>query len=127
MVYAGTNNSELIIFHAAGDSDNMHFIELNKPINGMTFSVGCCCDREWGYQFRMESNSDYERIKFIIMDSIFNCDDVDELLNMLSSTFEDGFSDIIIKDECDGNCNCCENNEDNKYFVNENKNNNYLN
>lgn len=125
MVYNGTNNSELIIFHEAGDSDDKHFIELNKPIDGPTFSVSCCCDRDWHYEFYLRSNSDYERIKFLIMDTMWRSETVEELLDTLSEIFEDGFSSILIKDkcDCDGNCDCRENN---KHFVN-NETNKYLN
>lgn len=126
MVYYGTNNSELIIFHEPGDSGNKHFIELNKPIDGPTFSVRCCCDHDWHYEFYLRSNSDYERVKFNIMESVFECETIKDLLDDLSEIFKNGFDDILIEEdddwECDGNCDCCEdnvtymNNETNKYL-----------
>lgn len=42
MVYDGTNNSELIVFHTVEDSDYKHFIELYKDMNSQVLSVGCC-------------------------------------------------------------------------------------
>lgn len=87
MVYDGTNNSELIVFHTVEDSDYKHFIELYKYMNSQVLSVGCCCDRDWGYKFFMTSNSDYERIKFNIMEAVFECEDVDELLDTLDEIF----------------------------------------
>lgn len=128
MVYDGTNNSELIVFHTVEDSDYQHFIGLYKDMNSQVLSVGCCCDRDWGYKFFMTSNSDYERIKFNIMEAVFECENVDELLNTLDEIFCDGFSDIMLENECGGHCDCCDendNNEKNVYFLNEN--NKYLN
>lgn len=126
MVYNGTESSELIIFHEAGNSNNVHFIELNKPVDGPTFSVSCCCDRDWHYEFLLRSNSDYERIKYNIMETMFEVETVEELLDTLSETFEDGFSDILVEEdddwECDGDCEHCKdnvtyiNNESNKYL-----------
>lgn len=128
MVYDGTNNSELIVFHTVEDSDYKHFIELYKYMNSQVLSVGCCCDRDCGYKFFMTSNSDYERIKFNIMEAVFECEDVDELLDTLDEIFCDGFSDIMLENECGGHCDYCDendNNEKNVYFLNEN--NKYLN
>jgi hypothetical protein len=107
MVYYGTDISEHIVFHAAGASDDKHFIVMTKHSDVPAFTIGCCCDHEWRYDFWMNNNSDYERVKFNIMETIFECEDMDALLVVLSEIFEDGFSDILIKDnECDCDCNC---------------------
>lgn len=111
MVYYGTNTVECIEFHPAGDSKNHHFIMMTKQSDAPIFTVECCCDPEWHYDFWMKNNSDYERVKFNIMETIFKCEDVDALLIVLSEIFEDGFADILINDECDcdencENCNC---------------------
>ena len=107
MIYHGTSVHEIIQFHAIGESD-LHCIELIKAADEPTFSVICCCDPEWYYEFYMENNSDYERVKFAIMDAMFEYYSVDELLDELSDIFEDCFEDILVEDVCDGDCEHCE-------------------
>ena len=106
MVYYGTDVVEYIVFHTAGNSEDKHLIGMAKSADSQTFTVDCCCDSEWRYSFRMENNSDYERIKFNIMQTVFECETMEELLSKLSELFKDGFEELLIKDECDGNCDC---------------------
>ena len=105
MVYYGTQHSERIGFHAIADHENVHFIELTKSADEPTFIVTCCCKPGWYYEFMMENNSDYERIKLMVMDTMFNADDIDEMIDELSEIFEDGFSEILV----DHSCNCEDN------------------
>lgn len=112
MMYCGSAFVERIGFCTDGDAKNMHYIEMCK-YDGM-FTVSFCCSEDWDYSFYMDSQSDYERVKFNIMDAIFECDTIEELLHELSDVFEDGFSDILIEDECDRNCGNC--NETNNYL-----------
>jgi len=102
MVYHGTSTHEIIQFHATDDND-LHFIEMIKSANGPTFSVMCCCDPDWYYEFYMDNNSNYERVKITIMNEIADDLDVEELLDELSEIFEEVFEDILVEDECD----CC--------------------
>lgn len=108
MVYYGTNTSERIMIYPAGEQENMHFIEMTKFADAPMFSVTCCCDDDWGYLFWMENNSDYERVRLTIMDCIFDCEDMDALIRILSETLEDGFASILVEEECDGDCEHCE-------------------
>ena len=94
MVYHGTVVSEKIAFYPAGEPSKMHYIELAKSSNDPIFWVSCCYE-DWFYEFALESNSDYERVKFNIMEAIFECEDMDELLTCLSEVFEDGFANIL--------------------------------
>lgn len=109
MVYYGTHNVECIEFHTAGNYKDRHFIMMSKQPDASIFTVECCCDSEWHYDFWMENNSDYERVKFNIMQSIFECEDMDALMVVLTEIFEDGFADILVKNECNcgGNCENC--------------------
>jgi hypothetical protein len=100
MVYHGTVVSERIGFYPAGDPANLHYIEITKAPNEPLFWVSSCCDEDWFYTFAFESNSDYERIKYNIMEAVFKCESMNELLVCLSEIFEDGFSDILIHNEC---------------------------
>lgn len=114
MVYHGTSVHELIQFHAIGDSD-LHFIEMMKAADEPTFSVTCCCDPDWYYEFYMDNNSDYERVKMTIMDELFDDQDIEELLDELSEIFEEVFEDILVEDDCDCD-DCCAHCACNKYL-----------
>lgn len=104
MVCYGVSATERLIA-CYDDGTEMHFIEMTKQADMPIFSVSCCCDEDWYYEFYMENNTDYERVKFNILSAIFECEDMDSLMRVLSETFEDGFADILIKDEC--NCEVC--------------------
>ena len=102
MVYYGTDNVEIIQVRPMDDLDGIHFISLGKRANEPTFYVTCCCDENWGYEFYLENNSDYERVKFNIMEAIFECNTVEELMTALTDVFEDGFSDLMVENNgCD--------------------------
>lgn len=112
MVYHGTCAVERIMVHPMNELGETHFIELVKAADEPVFYVTCCCDEDWFYEFYMSNNSDYERIKHNIMESVFECETMEELLKTLSEVFEDGFADILISEECDGDCENCKNCED---------------
>jgi hypothetical protein len=123
MVYYGTENTELIVFHGAGDPNDTHFIGMIKHADSRSFSVRSCCDSDWCYEFHMNNNSDYERVKFNIMETAFDCEDMDELLDALSEIFEDGFANILISNDCDCDGNCgdecqCHTKENNITYLN---------
>ena len=108
MTYHGTYAIEKIAVHPMDNMNEIQFIELMKSADEPIMCVDCCYDDDWHYEFYMDSSSDYERIKFNIMSAIFECDTMEELLDMLSEIFEDGFADILIEEECDGDCAYCE-------------------
>lgn len=106
MVYHGTFVSEKIAFHPAGEPTKVHFIEMTKAANETLFWVSCCCGEEdWVYEFDMECPSDYERVKYCIMDTMFMCESFDGLLDELEEVFEDGFECTFIGNE---ECNDCD-------------------
>ena len=114
MVYFGTSNAELIYIHEVGNPDEVHSICLEKSAVESVFDVSYCCDPNWGYRFRMDNNSDYERVKMVVMECIFDCESTDELLDSLSEIFEDGFDELLVgngynckhdnKCDCNGHC-----------------------
>lgn len=114
MLYRGTDQVEIIEVSPIDEIGTMHYINIAKSATEPTFCVTCCCDEDWMYEFYLENNSDYERIKWNIMDAIFDCETMDRLLEELSRIFEDGFADIIVNhyvtdsDNRCNNCNCCE-------------------
>ena len=109
MIYHGTEVVESIAVRPMEDMDVKHYINMVKMSDEARFYVDCCCNPDWFYDFKMENNSDYERIKFCIMENIFKCETMDELLYTLGEAFEAGFDDILIKDvcECNGDCANC--------------------
>ena len=94
MVYRKTVFAEQIKYCPAGENDNTHYVQIEK--RDRFFVVGFCCDTEREYRFRLESESDYERVKFNIMEAIFKCDDPEELMDYLENVFDDGFASILI-------------------------------
>ena len=104
MVYHGTCAIERIVVHPMNNLCETHVIELTKSADKPVFYVTCCCDSDWFYTFYMENNSIYERIKYNIMETIFECDDMDALMRILSEIFEDGFSDVMVLDDGDSYC-----------------------
>lgn len=108
MIYHGTDLVEVIQVHPMDAMNETHYINLVKCADEPMFYVNCCCDEDWGYEFQMNNNSDYERVKLNIFDAIWECEDMDSLMRVLSETFEDGFANILVEDECNGDCEHCE-------------------
>lgn len=105
MVYYGTCNAEGIMVHINGDRDDMHIIMLTKQCDEAAFTVHVCCYDDWEWKFSMASPANYEMVKYMIMDAAFECEDMDELINLLDEIFEINFSAIVIdEDVCDGHC-----------------------
>lgn len=113
MMYRGSMFIERIGFCPDGNPKNTHFIEMCKG-DGI-FTVAFCCNLDWHYEFAFDNVSDYERVKYNVMEQIFECDSIEELLDQLSEIFEDGF-DIITEDENDVECANCECHETNCYL-----------
>ena len=99
MVYCGTSYEENIFIHHDGEPTDIHYITMSKSPFESKFVVTCCCYEDWIYEFSMKTPSDYDRVKFNIMETMFECDSVDMLIAELSEIFEDGFSDILITEE----------------------------
>ena len=113
MQYCGTNNTEMIWFNAMDGCCDNHYIELIKLADEPVLCVRFCCDPEWYYEFVLEDNTVYERIKYNIMEAIFNYETIPELLDYLDDVFVDGFSDVLLTDDdddddygCCGMCRC---------------------
>ena len=110
MVYYGTDVVEVIRFNPMNNLNETHYISMTKSADDVTFRVETCCDPNWCYEFYLLNNSDYERVKFNIMNAVFECDTVGQLIVTLEEIFEDGFEDILVKECCDecccGECEC---------------------
>lgn len=111
MRFYGTEVIERILVHDDDNIEDMHYIELVKPADESVFYVGCCCDDDWGWAFRVLDNSSYEEIKYVVMEAASVCMDMEELTETLDEVFLDEFRDMIIgidEFQCDGDCANCD-------------------
>lgn len=108
MVYNGTNKTEVIWFSPENDLEEVHYIELIKSDDEPVFYVTACCNEDWMWAFYMDGVSNYEMVKYTIIDTAFGCVSMGELLDNLDEIFADEFEDILVEDEdeceCDGSC-----------------------
>lgn len=112
MVYHGTSNTETIWFGPENNIEEVHYIELHKADDEPVFYVTTCCNDDWVWAFKMDTSSNYEMVKFTIMEAAFECCCINNLLDTLDEIFEEDFVDILVEDEdeceCGCNGNCCE-------------------
>ena len=113
MIFCGNYEAEKLIVHPSNNFDETHYIELVQDKDAPIFSVTCCCNDEWIWEF-VYSKTNYEVVKYLIMASIVECDTMDELIDMLDETFEEECYDMICdgveyyeEEECDGDCDHC--------------------
>lgn len=108
MVYCGTAASEMIMVHPMDNLNETRIIEMVKAAHDPKFivTVEVADDYVYAWEFWMEDNSLYERVKLNIFDCIFEYDTMEEIASALDEIFEDGFSDVLVR-ECDEDCNEC--------------------
>ena len=115
MILCGFVNLERIMVHEDHDFETQHWIDLTMDKDEPIFYVTCCCNENWEWKFGY-SKTMYERIKNIIVDCIFECDTVEELIDMLDEIFEEivygsDYEDVEEyeddDDDCCGDCGRC--------------------
>lgn len=108
MFYKGTNVMESI--HAAPeyDTENEYCINMIKVTDGNVFYVTTDYDDDWYWAFYLDGVGNYEMVKHAIMDVIFDCNDIDDLIDALDCVFADTFDTIVAEFECECG-DCCEN------------------
>ena len=105
MIFCGNYEVENLVVHPNNNLNEAHCIEITKYKDAPIFSVTYCCDDEWIWEF-MYSKTNYEVVKYLIMDSIVVCDTMDELIDMLDEVFEEECDHMICEGvECE--CDCC--------------------
>ena len=100
MIYRGTYQQETIMVSPEDCTQSYQFIDLTKDAadNILTVRLDTGLDEcEWS--FYLDEPSDYERIKFNIMQSVFETENMEKLAETLDEIFNDGFEDILIEDE----------------------------
>ena len=122
MIYCSTGNLERIFVHPNNDIEELHWVDISMSRDKPAFAVTCCCDDEWIWEF-WYSKTNYELVKHMVMDCIFDAEDMDDLIDSMDETFDEFFMDIVVdetdfhEDECDENCECgCDGNCDNCSF-----------
>ena len=100
MIYNGTYKQETLIVNPNNDEKEVQFIDLVIDPSEQILSVRLDVDTEdYYWEFYLDNPSDYERIKFNVMESMWDSDDMDELAKRLDEVFTDGFADILVQDE----------------------------
>ena len=105
MIYYGSNETEnIVVLDEVGDS---HCISITMDEHEPVFSVTCSCNLDWNWKF-WYSKSNYEIIKFLIMDCIAENETNEDLFDAIDEVFEEDCEDILFdNDECDGDCENC--------------------
>lgn len=107
MIYCGTVNTEEII--AELDDGRYADVELIKSCERQSFVVRSNSCEDWMWEFWMDDPSVYEMARHAIINAVFECDDMDELIETLDEIFEEDFSEFVVdEEECDGDCDHCE-------------------
>lgn len=117
MMLCGVVESERIIVHPDNKPHESHWIEVAKDKDRPVFYVTYCCNNDWSWDF-WYNKTNYDIVKHLVMDCIFDSTTMDELINELDNVFTECCSEIVFYDndtceharefECDGDCDNCE-------------------
>lgn len=107
MIFNGIIKTEALFFHLENDTDDLHFVDMERDCEEGTFRVSVCCDDEWEWKFE-DKASNYELVKHAIFDVALDAENMTELINGLDAVFEEYFYEIVAFEcnNCCGNCNC---------------------
>lgn len=106
MVFCSTMNEETILMHPEDDLNETHYINLIMSNHEPKFFVTCCCDEDWIWELYYTSKTDYDRVKWCIMDLLSECENMYQLMDLLDEVFVEVFADMIVEEEyeCCGEC-----------------------
>ena len=94
MIYHGITKTESILVHPYDDETNIQFIDMIADAETSILYVNVA---DYGWEFVTRSLSDYEHIKFIIMEVARTVNDMSELVSELNETFIEEFEDILVE------------------------------
>ena len=106
MIFCGNYETEKLVVHPIDDVNEAHYIEIAKDKDMPVFSVTCCCNDEWYWDF-VYSKTNYEVVKYLTMASIVECDTMEELMDLLDEVYEEECYHMIYDEdeyECDYEC-----------------------
>lgn len=106
MFYKGTAQVEHICIAPECDVDAEYCISMMKAEQDNAFYVTTNYDDDWFWEFYLDGMTNYEMVKHMIIDVVFDCDTMDEVIAELDNAFGDIFEDIVVEYECecDGSC-----------------------
>ena len=122
MLLCGTYETEKIVVHPDNAPHTTHYIEITKDKDEPKFFVTTCCNTEWSWEF-WYSKTNYDIVKHLIMDCVFEVETMEELIDEMDEAFEEFCYEFVFDEaelqedefECDGDCaNCVLN--DGKYL-----------
>ena len=87
MIFCGNISLERLMVNPNDDPHSSHYIDITMDTGMPVFYVTCCCDTDWEWGF-WYSKTNYESIKYIIMDSILGCATMDELIDRLDKFYK---------------------------------------
>lgn len=116
MILCGSISMERFVVHPDDSPHTSHYIEVTEDKDSAIFYVTNCCDDEWVWAF-WYSKTNYEVVKFLIMDCIAECGTMDELIDALDEVFEEDCADMLFNEaelleaeceiDCGGDCDNC--------------------
>ena len=94
MIYHGTTKTETILVHPFDDETDIQFVDMVTDADLTILYVNV---DEYSWEFVLRSLSDYEWIKFAIMEVIQTVNDIEELVAELNEVFIENFEDILVE------------------------------
>ena len=98
MMYCTTEKIERIWFAPESNEDDLHYVEMYKSEDKCYVTVDGDDDLMWA--FKLDDPSNYEVVKFAIMDAMFKACCVDNFKSNLNIAFKSLRSGFILVQDC---------------------------
>ena len=99
MIFCGIVETEQIDLHPDNDLDKLYSISLTMDKHEPKFYVWSDYNKQWFWEFWYLSKTNYEKIKYCIIDVASECNDIAETLNALTQVFFEYFDDVLVSEE----------------------------
>lgn len=103
MVYHGTCKTETIIMYPHSDETDVQFVDIITDANISSVYVHI---NDYSWEFDIDTLTDYERIKFAVMEVVHCAENVEDFIAELNDVLIDNFEDILVEysDDDDDDC-----------------------
>ena len=108
MIFCGITKAEQIYLQADDDLDKIYVIELLRDGYEPKFTAWSDYDKDWTWDFWYTSETDYERVKWAILDMIDEYNSIPAVLIALNDAFLEYFVDMLVDNKKE--CECYSNN-----------------
>ncbi len=98
MIYKRSQFIESLEFQEV-DSEKESSFEMFMTDDGKELMIVSAFNEDWAYTIPLEEPSDYDRVRFNVMQAALEADTLVEAQTMLTSVLEEGFSAKRIKGE----------------------------